>query len=277
MNYWTIEKSLSFFVIFGRFLLVFCHVREMRVIMVLVNRMTINIGTITVNYIQYGEGEDVVLLHGWGQNIQMMDPLGKKLVNKRVTILDLPGFGETNEPDFVFDVHDYTEFLHEFLKQVQVKKPILIGHSFGGRIAICYAAKYPVEKLILFGAPCIREEVKPSLKVKVLKTLKTVPGLNRLSEVAKKFIGSSDYRNATPRMRDILVKVVNEDLSKEAAKISVPTLLIWGSEDVAAPVEDAKKMESLMKDAALIVLDGYTHYAYLEALPRVVSILEHFI
>ena len=101
--------------------------------------------------------------------------------------------------------------------------------------------------------------------------------MNRLSEVAKKFIGSSDYRNATPRMRDILVKVVNEDLSKEAAKISVPTLLIWGSEDVAAPVEDAKKMESLMKDAALIVLDGYTHYAYLEALPRVVSILEHFI
>ena len=78
-------------------------------------------------------------------------------------------------------------------------------------------------------------------------------------------------------MRDILVQVVNQDLSDKAQKISVPTLLIWGNQDEAAPLEDAQKLEKLLPDGGLVVLEGCTHYAYLEALNRVVSILEQFL
>ena len=128
---------------------------------------------------------------------------------------------------------------------------------------------------MLFGSPCIRIQEELSLGVKILKKLKTLPGLNDLGEYMKKFIGSRDYKAASPIMRQTLVNVVNEDLSKFAREIEEPTLLIWGTNDTEAPLNEAKELEKIMLDAALITLPG-THYAYLENLPRVVTILDNF-
>lgn len=238
--------------------------------------MQIIIGNIKVNYIQYGEGKDILLLHGWGQNIAMMKPLGDNLYdNYRVTILDFPGFGESDEPTLPWSITDYAQILEVFVKKLNIKKPIVIGHSFGGRVAICYSSNNPIEKLVLFGSPCIRKEKELPLYVKVLKKMKTIPGLNNLGEVMKKYIGSRDYKAASPMMRKILVNVVNEDLSNYAKKIEEPTLLIWGENDTEALVDDAREMEKMMVDAALIILPG-THYAYLENLQQVVNILKNF-
>ncbi len=233
-------------------------------------------GKRNINYIQYGEGDDVLLLHGWGQNIEMMKPLGDVLVGKRVTILDFPGFGKSYELVSSWSIEDYTKFIEEFVQELDLKNLTLIGHSFGGRVAISYASRNPVEKLILFGAPCVRTR-KTSKKESFLKAMKKVPLFNGFGEYMKKYIGSTDYRNATPIMRETLVKVVAQDLSEEAKNIQCPTLLIWGSEDSAASVEDAKKLELLLKDGGLIVLEGYTHYAYLEALPQVSNIVNQFL
>ena len=137
--------------------------------------MTINIKNMDINYIQYGKGKDIVLLHGWGQNIEMMNPIGKRLEdNFRITVLDLPGHGASSEPLAAITIYDYCEILREFLEKLEIKNPILIGHSFGGRIAIIYASNYKTEKLVLLGAPCIRKKEKMSLKVKTLKTLKKI-------------------------------------------------------------------------------------------------------
>ncbi len=238
--------------------------------------MKINVKNLSINYIQYGEGNDIVLLHGWGQNIEMMRPIGDNFQNRfRITILDFPGFGESEEPKEAWTIEDYELMLEEFLKKVNVKKPIVIGHSFGGRVAIRYSARNPISKLVLFGSPCIRIQEELSLGVKILKKLKTLPGLNGLGEYMKKFIGSRDYKAASPIMRQTLVNVVNEDLSKFAREIEEPTLLIWGTNDTEAPLNEAKELEKIMLDAALITLPG-THYAYLENLPRVVTILDNF-
>lgn len=240
--------------------------------------MTINIRNININYIQYGSGSDVVLLHGWGQNIAMMKPIGDRLQkNHRITILDFPGFGKSEEPKNALTVYDYCEILEELLKKLKVKKPVIMGHSFGGRIAIIYASRNEVEKVVLFGSPCIRKEVKPSLKLRMLKTLKKIPGINKLEGFAKNHMGSRDYKNASEVMKKILVNVVNEDLSECAKKINVPTLLIWGDRDTEAPVEDAKELEKIIPDAGLIVLPNSTHYAYLENLPQVINILNNFL
>lgn len=240
--------------------------------------MTINIRNININYIQYGSGSDVVLLHGWGQNIAMMKPIGDRLQkNHRITILDFPGFGDSEEPKTALTVYDYCEILEELLKKLKVKKPVIIGHSFGGRIAIIYASRNEVEKVVLFGSPCIRKEVKPSLKLRMLKSLKKIPGINKLEGFAKNHMGSRDYKNASEVMKKILVNVVNEDLSECAKKINVPTLLIWGDRDTEAPVEDAKELEKIIPDAGLIVLPNSTHYAYLENLPQVINILNNFL
>ena len=240
--------------------------------------MKIKVKDININYIQYGSGSDVVLLHGWGQNIAMMKPIGDRLQkNHRITILDFPGFGESEEPKTALTVYDYCEILEELLKKLKVKKPVIMGHSFGGRIAIIYASRNEVEKVVLFGSPCIRKEVKPSLKLRMLKSLKKIPGINKLEGFAKNHMGSRDYKNASEIMKKILVNVVNEDLSECAKKINVPTLLIWGDRDTEAPVEDAKELEKIIPDAGLIVLPNSTHYAYLENLPQVINILNNFL
>lgn len=231
---------------------------------------------IKINYKQYGEGKDIVLLHGWGQNIQMMDPLGNYLkANHKITIVDLPGFGLSDEPDYAYSVYDYVELLKELFDELKIKKPILIGHSFGGRLSIIYASKYETEKVVLFGSPCVRHVYK-SKKQDILKALKKVKILSPLANLMKKFTGSPDYKNASPMMRDILVKTVNEDLSECAKKIICPCLLIWGDNDTAVPVSHAKELDDLLSDSALIVLPG-THYCYLENLHQIIDILNNFI
>ena len=238
--------------------------------------MKINVKNLEVNYIQYGEGKDIILLHGWMQNIDMMKPIGDAFSNRfRITILDLPGFGLSEEPKEKWTIQNYNDMLEEFISKVGIKKPIVIGHSFGGRIAIRYSAEHPIEKLVLFGSPCIRIKEELPVTVKILKSLKQVPGLNDIGEYMKKYIGSRDYKAASPIMRQTLVEVVNEDLSKYAREIEEPTLLIWGDQDTEAPVKDARELEKIMIDAALIILPG-SHYAYLENIERVINILDNF-
>lgn len=239
--------------------------------------MKIKVKNIDINYIQYGTGPDIVLLHGWGQNIEMMKPLGDNFCDRfKITIIDFPGFGESREPLTFWSLNDYVNMLEELFQLLGIKKPIIMGHSFGGRVAIKYSSNHSIEKLILFGSPCIRTKQELPMSVKVLKKLKTLPGMNTLGEKMKKYIGSRDYKAASPIMRKTLVEVVNEDLSKCAKEIEAPTLLIWGEQDTEAPVTDAKDLENIMMDAALTVLPG-THYAYLENLNQIVQILNNFI
>ena len=238
--------------------------------------MKINIKDLNINYIQYGEGKDIILLHGWGQNIEMMKPLGDYFCDRfRITILDLPGFGESDEPKKTWTIDDYELMLEDFIKELKIKKPIVIGHSFGGRLSIRYSARNPIEKLVLFGSPCIRIQEALPLKVRMLKKKKKLPGMDKIGEYMKQYIGSRDYKAASPVMRQTLVEVVNEDLSHYAKEIEEPTLLIWGQNDTEAPVAEAKELEKIMIDAALIILPG-THYAYLENLQQVVNILNNF-
>lgn len=240
-----------------------------------------NIKGNSVNYICYGneKGKDIILLHGWGQNIEMMKFIGDRLSSDfHITILDFPGFGNSEEPKEAYSNDDYVEVVEELAKELKLKNPILIGHSFGGRIAIKYSSKKEnnVSKVVLFGAPCIREQKKLPLKTRIFKKIKKIPGLKWLAEIMKNYIGSRDYKAASPIMRQVLVKTVNEDLLENAKKITAPTLLIWGDNDTEAPLYLAEKAEKQMKDAALIVLPG-THYAYLENLDQVIRILNSFL
>ena len=235
------------------------------------------IKNVDINYIDYGNGEKtIVLLHGWGQNIEMMRPIGDKLEG-RIIIIDLPGYGLSSEPDYVWTIYDYRECIKELLDNLKVDKPILIGHSFGGKISLAYSSKYEVEKLILFGSPYKPEKKKLSLKTKLLKTAKKIPVLNKLEGLAKKHIGSTDYKNASEMMRKVLVSTVNLDLTEDVKKIKCPTLIIWGSLDEAVPLEVAYELEKLIKDSGVVVYEECSHYAYLERLNQVINVIKVFI
>lgn len=232
-----------------------------------------------INYLDYGnpKGKAIVLLHGWGQNIQMMQMLGEPFKKDyRIIILDFPGFGLSAEPKEVMDVGDYTTLVEKFLNKLKVKNPILIGHSFGGRVSVKYASKNEVDKVVLL-SPALRGHDKKGLKTKVLKTLKKVPVIKNLEGWAKNHIGSRDYKAASPIMKQVLVKTVNEDLSSDAKKITAPVILIYGDLDSEVPTEDTKEYERLIPDCGLILYEGCTHYAYLERLQQTINIINNFI
>lgn len=238
-----------------------------------------NINDVNINYI-YNDNkkkDTLVFLHGWGQNIEMMMPIAKPLnMDFNILVVDLPGYGASEEPHKVWTVYDYAECINKLILELSIKNPCLIGHSFGGKISLVYASKYEIKKLVLFGSPYCKEIAKLSLKTKLLKQLKKVPVVNKLEGFAKKHIGSEDYRKASPMMRDILVDTVNLDITNDVKKISCSTLIVWGEYDEAVPLNRAYELEKLIENAGVVVYEGCTHYAYLERLGQTINVLKSF-
>jgi pimeloyl-ACP methyl ester carboxylesterase len=197
--------------------------------------------------------------------------------NHQVLIVDLPGHGESEEPDYPWTLYDFVEMLKELFESLKLKNIILIGHSFGGKISLLYASMYKVEKVVVFGSPYKKKVQKDSLKLKTLKVLKKIPGINKLEGFAKKHIGSTDYKNASDTMRKILVEHVNLDITDEVKKIKCPTLIIWGTNDTAVSLECAYELEKMIEDAGVVVYENCTHYAYLERLNQTINVLWNFL
>lgn len=242
--------------------------------------MNQKINNINLNYIRYGNNSSktIVLLHGWGQNIEMMKPIGDNLKDDfDIVIVDLPGFGKSDEPDFAWSIYDYADCIHELLNNLKIENPIVMGHSFGGKVSLAFASKYNVEKLVLFASPYKPEIEKLSLKTKILKSVAKIKILKPLVEFFKSHIGSTDYKNASPMMRKILVQTVNLDITESVKKIKCPTLLIWGDFDTAVPLKRAYELENLISDAGVVVYEGCTHYAYLERLGQTINVLKSFL
>ena len=233
---------------------------------------------VNYEYINNKSSKTLVFLHGWGQNIQMMIPIAKPfLKDYNVLIIDLPGFGKSSEPTYAWDLNEFVEMVHELIKSLKIKKPVLIGHSFGGKISIIYSSKYEVDRLVLLSSPYTVGIKKQPLKVKILKRLAKVPGLRSMANYFKKKMGSTDYKNASPIMRSILVKHVNTDTTEECKKINVPTIIIWGTNDTTVGIENAYEIEKLIKDSAVIPYEGLTHFAYLEDKQKTINIIKSFI
>ena len=247
------------------------------------------INGLNINYFERGEGELVLLLHGWGSNITLFENMTAILERKyKVIAMDMPGFGESDEPAEPWCVDDYVDFVLEFLKGYDFKKITLLGHSFGGRVIIKMCSRdlpFEIEKVILVDSAGVKPEKTASQKAKqsVYKATRKIyssPIVSKLFpdalENLRKRNGSADYNAASPVMRQTLVKVVNEDLCELMPNVKAPTLLVWGSNDDATPLSDAKKMEQLMPEAGLVVFEGAGHYSFLECAPHFGRVLASF-
>lgn len=221
-------------------------------------------------------GEVLLLLHGWQHSIDNLWLLAKILSSCcQVYLLDLPGFGKTPYDPAMKATADYVQFIKRFITEQNIK-PVLLGHSFGGRIAVKLAALYPellADKLILMGVPGLHN--KRSLKKRCYlycikysgKLLKLIDFIFRTKLFKNKFatrFGSRDYQNAGA-LRDLFVQVINEDLSPFAAKIRKKTLLLWGKNDYEAPLSQAHGYQELINDSHLYILAYHGHEPFQDA------------
>ena len=229
---------------------------------------------IELSYSIEGEGDAVVLLHGWGCDKSIWKSSIEVLSsNFCVVAVDFAGFGSSQEPDAVWGVEEYTSSVEALLRELGILSPILVGHSFGGRVSILYASRNDVKRVVLTDAAGVkpRRSFTYYRKVYTYKLLKRALPLligdkkaQMLLDQRRSRSGSSDYNRATPMMRAILSKCVNEDLCGVMPKIKAPTLLFWGDKDTATPITDAYKMERLIPDAGIVVAEGAGHFAFLE-------------
>lgn len=235
------------------------------------------INGIRINYLTAGQGEPILLLHGWGSSIvpyhQLIDFLSKKYF---VIALDMPGFGGSEEPMVPFCVDDYVDFVLDFLKQFDIRNLSLVGHSFGGRVIIKMVNRnlpFDIDKIVLVDSAGIKPQIskKKNMKQRCFKIGKwfltqKIPAKlfpNALEKLRLKF-GSADYAAASPLMRQCLVKVVNEDLTHLLHGIQAPTLLVWGENDTATPLADARIMEARIPNAGLAVIKNAGHFSFVE-------------
>ncbi len=242
---------------------------------------------VTVRYDHEGEGSPIILMHGWGCEASTLKSIANIAVEEHMVYnIDFPGFGGSAEPEEVWGIEAYTRMLEEFVTKLGIKRPILLGHSFGGRVGILYSSRNEVEKLILVDAAGVKPQrsLKYYLKVYSFKTAKRLWQLilgkkraeQRIENMRKKR-SSADYSAASPKMRAILSKVVNEDLRHVMPAIKAPTLLIWGENDTATPMRDARIMEKLIPDAGLVSFPGCGHYSFLDNPFQFAAVLRSFI
>lgn len=218
----------------------------------------IDISNIHLHYEVKGEGNPVLLLHGWGANLNTFNALSNMLSESFKTItIDLPGFG-SSMIGVPLNIEEVADILHTFCEKLNIDKPILLGHSYGGRIAIMYASKYEIEKLILVSSAGIKQKLKFSkkLRIRVYKAFKKM-------HIPVK-MGSDDYQNADNVKRIMLVWAVNQDLKEQMKKIKVPTLLLYGKLDNVTPLELGYEIKENIEDSYLIELEECGHFPYLE-------------
>ncbi len=215
----------------------------------------------------YGQGQPrVIALHGWGRRGA---DFRQSLHDFPALAPDLPGFGASPIPDSVMGADGYADIVAQMLDDFD-ESPVLVGHSFGGRVAVCLAAKFPekVGPLVLTGVPLLRRTnmKKPALSYRILR------GLNKAGvvsdermEIERRKRGSVDYKAVTGVMREILVKIVNESYETQLRQIRSSVVLLWGSDDSQVPVAIAREAADLIEDVDLEVLDGVGHHVPVEA------------
>jgi len=250
-----------------------------------------SINNLSINYLKKGNGKAVLILPGWGTTINTYMPIINEISTySTVYCIDMPGFGESEEPVISWDLDDYVTFVIDFIKKQKIKELDLIGHSNGGRIIIKLMSKknlrFKVNKIILIGSAGIvhKKTVSQKLKIKISKLCKKILELKPIKDICpnllsklKNSFGSEDYRNASPVMKKTLVQLIDQDLRELLPNINVPTLLIWGVNDTATPISDGEIMEKLIPDVGLIKVENCSHYVFLERPEYVNKIISTFL
>ncbi len=204
-----------------------------------------------------------MLLHGYLSNKEAFAAQTEYFSRfYRVTAIDFIGFGHSMALTSAFSVDDYAEWLKAVLERLEVRKPHVIAHSFGCRVAIKLASKYPelFDKLLLTGAAgvILRRGLTYHCKVKLYRLVKRIA-----PRYAERRFGSAEYKTLSPIMKESYKKIVNEDLRACARNVENAVLLVQGEGDTVTPLEAVNEYLVCLKHAKLIRMPG-EHFAFCE-------------
>ena len=231
---------------------------------------------VPINSVRYGTKGDVVLMMpGWGLGLDSMRVLGELLGKwNQVIIVDMPGFGKSPKPDADWNTTQYAERMAKYIDEENISPAHILGHSFGGRVAIRLASHFPdkVKSVVLINSAGLQRQLTGPRKFKSMrskflskscKAIDAVFGTKTFQNWFTPKFASADYLNAGP-MRNIMVKAVTEDCTPDAAKVKAPTFMLYGEKDDETPVEFGERFKTLIKNSQLVVLPGKDHFPFMD-------------
>jgi len=240
--------------------------------------MYLKINDLNIYFQKIGKGKNLVMLHGWGKDVSTFWNVVDLLKDKyTIYLIDLPGFGRSDPPKGAYTALDYAETVREFILKKNLSKLTVLGHSFGGRIAIKLVAKYSelVDRLILEDSAGIkprRDLIKYVFYFfsKLFRYL--LPNLFNFKNIIRHRFYSfleSDYLNAG-LLKTTLKNILAEDLTKDLKKINIETLLLWGENDPTeeASLSNGKKMYQLIKNSRIEIFEDTGHFPHIEKSER---------
>lgn len=244
------------------------------------------IDNLLIKYSKAGEpgGRAVLFLHGWRSNKEIWREVIEKYNNRKIEkyTIDFPGFGGSQMPSRTFSVSDYVEVVKGFIEKLDLKNVMVVGHSFGGRVGIKLAAKYPsaIAKLVLvdsagFATGLKRKNLYQSL-AKVVKPFFKPRFMQGLRKKIYRQIGAEDYL-ATPELQSTFVKITGEDLAEDMKKITCPTLIVYGENDKDTPAAFGHKMNALIPGSKYLIIKDAGHFSFLDRPGEFAKILADFI
>lgn len=230
---------------------------------------------IQIHYEIYGNSKkSLLILPGWGNTRETFNNIINLLKDKyKIYIVDYPFFGDSPIPNKELNIYDYSELIYNFIKDNKINNPIIIAHSFGGRILSLLVSKYKlkISKLILFDVAGIKRiNVKLYIKTILYKLLKKLTyllpkciQLKVRNKLLFKF-SSNDYLNIPSVMKKTFQNIVKEDLKKHYKSITSETLIIWGEKDLDTPLKDGLYLNKIIKNSGLIIYKNAGHFSYMD-------------
>ena len=240
-----------------------------------------NLNGLNITYrFHKGEGVPILLLHGWGGNLNSFRFLENFLVSKNCSVItvDFPGFGGSDMPLETFELDDYYKIVSQLLMAENIEKVNIIAHSFGGRVALLFVYNEPqkLNKLMLVDSAGLKPKFSLSKKIKIIR-YKFLKKLKEKGLIKRDLVsyGSEDYKAMPQNLKQVFVRIVNQHLDYILPSVSCPTLIVWGKDDDATPYYMAKKFKKNIKDSGLVTLDG-GHFAYLQNANKFTMIVDNF-
>lgn len=228
-----------------------------------------------ISYIRRGEGEDLVFFHGYGASKEcFLHQINYFSRGYTVTAFDFAGFGESHPLSYAYSVEDYADETEEFLFSLGIKRPLVVAHSFGGRVAVKMAGRSDCFKRLLItgGAGIVKKRgAAYKLKIAAYRAAKKI-----VPSYADKKFGSEEYRSLSPVMRESFKKIVNEDLRRAAENIRAETLFVYGEKDKDTPVSYGEIFKAAVKNSSLVVMKGCGHFAFLDDYCKFNMLAEEF-
>ena len=248
--------------------------------------MNIVVDDLLTHYEMQGTGRPVLLLHGWGDNLVGLAGMAKSLASEyQVISVDLPGFGATQPPANVWNLDNYASFITNFLRKIDAKPYAVIGHSNGGALAIkaTAAGQLAPQKLVLLAASGIRTgQSAKRLTMKVLaKTGNAatvwLPKTTRQKLRKKLYSSAGSDLLIVDHLQETFKQTVRQDVQADAARLHLPTLLIFADQDRAVPLTDGHRYQSLIKSSRLEIIVGAGHFMHLDEPTKVLSLVKDFL